>query len=155
MAAQSGGSDNDDMPNADKTSLKSVPSASVSPSAELVAASASERIHRASINVHRPVYTQVEFNEKYNFTTEAPENLQKLLGFLRENFTPSSKKSVLLSLFPFISIMSQYSLRRDLFSDIIAGLTVGIMHIPQGQYLYILFHLPEFLHTRSLVCLIY
>lgn len=41
--------------------------------------------------------------------------------------------SVLLSLFPFVAIMKKYSVRYDLLSDVMAGLIVGIMSIPQGK----------------------
>jgi len=134
MAAQSGGGYNDDMPNTDQTSLKSEPPASESPS--VVSAAASEGLQRASVRVNRPVYTQMEFNEKYNFVRddESRNMMQILRSQVYKRCAPSGPciRKSLLSLFPFIGIMSQYSLRRDLFSDIIAGLTVGIMHIPQG-----------------------
>ncbi|ESO96302.1 hypothetical protein LOTGIDRAFT_67754, partial [Lottia gigantea] len=35
--------------------------------------------------------------------------------------------------FPFLSLLKGYSIRNDFPADIIAGLTVGIMHIPQGM----------------------
>ena len=38
------------------------------------------------------------------------------------------------SWFPFIGILSAYDVRSDLLSDVMAGLIVGIMHIPQGKY---------------------
>jgi len=134
MAAESGGSCNDDVPNTDKTSLKSDQSESVSPSAETAAAD--ERMHEAHVTVNRPMYTQLEFNEKYNFIAEDKNTVQRLRSLVHKRCAPSGPciKKLLLSLFPFIGIMSQYSLRRDLFNDIAAGLTVGIMHIPQGQY---------------------
>ena len=137
MAAQSGGSYNENMPNTDDSELHSGHAASVSPS---VSSAASDEVtfrYRSKVKVNRPVYTQLDFNEKYNFTTEdRSKNVsQQLRQLVHKRCAPSRPcaKKLLLGFFPFISIMRQYSLRRDLFNDIIAGLTVGIMHIPQGQ----------------------
>ena len=44
------------------------------------------------------------------------------------------KMSTVRSIFPFIAILRNYSVRNDLMSDVMAGLIVGIMHIPQGKY---------------------
>lgn len=42
-------------------------------------------------------------------------------------------KKFIFSFFPCINIMKNYKIREDLSGDIISGLTVGIMHIPQGK----------------------
>jgi solute carrier family 26 protein len=34
---------------------------------------------------------------------------------------------------PLIRCLKEYNLRKNLFGDIIAGITVAIMHIPQGK----------------------
>ena len=39
----------------------------------------------------------------------------------------------LVDLFPIIRWLPKYSIKRDLVADISGGLTVGIMHIPQGK----------------------
>ena len=44
-------------------------------------------------------------------------------------------KAKLLAFFPFIRIMKNYKITTDLPGDIVAGLTVGVMHIPQGLWL--------------------
>ena len=43
-------------------------------------------------------------------------------------------RNFLKRMFPFLSILKGYSALYDLPCDIIAGLTVGIMHIPQGKW---------------------
>ncbi|PVD24381.1 hypothetical protein C0Q70_14863 [Pomacea canaliculata] len=42
-------------------------------------------------------------------------------------------RTYLRRFFPFVSILNGYSALYDLPCDLIAGLTVGIMHIPQGE----------------------
>jgi hypothetical protein len=34
---------------------------------------------------------------------------------------------------PLLRCLKEYNLRKNLFGDIIAGITVAIMHIPQGK----------------------
>ncbi|XP_069142268.1 prestin-like [Argopecten irradians] len=50
--------------------------------------------------------------------------------------------SFLHEVFPFWGIMRKYSLRRFLLSDFLAGLTVAIVHIPQGMAYGLLAELP-------------
>lgn len=45
-----------------------------------------------------------------------------------------SAASSIQSWLPFVAILSNYNIRSDLLSDVMAGLIVGIMHIPQGKY---------------------
>ncbi|KAK3776999.1 hypothetical protein RRG08_049138, partial [Elysia crispata] len=47
-----------------------------------------------------------------------------------------------LSIFPFIRIMRRYQWRSDLPSDVVSGLTVGIMQLPQGMAYAMLADLP-------------
>ena len=39
----------------------------------------------------------------------------------------------LLERIPFIRCLKEYNIRKDLFGDIVAGITVAIMHVPQGN----------------------
>lgn len=87
-----------------------------------------------TVSVARPVYTQDHFDtgfdmqgrEKFNFKEKA-----------RKCFTCDCSvrcwKDFLYRFLPFINIMRNYSIRDDLPGDVIAGLTVGIMNIPQGK----------------------
>lgn len=40
----------------------------------------------------------------------------------------------LISFFPFIGILRRYDVKNYFVNDLIAGLTVGIMHVPQGKW---------------------
>jgi len=43
----------------------------------------------------------------------------------------------LVDLFPIVRWLPKYNIKRDLVADISGGLTVGIMHIPQGNTIWL------------------
>ena len=91
---------------------------------------------RAKFRVERLIYTKSQFKQNYNFVPKRDSHvLVDRLQHLKRNCHPTCKcaKRILLSIFPFIGIMKEYSPRTDLLGDIVAGLTVGVMHIPQGM----------------------
>lgn len=106
--------------------------------------------YKVHIRVNRPIYTQQDFNQKYTNNeslTNEPERMDKKHSLLAvfngplhhiksRCSLPSAGciKKRLLSFLPFIEIMKSYNVRADLPSDIMSGLIVGIMHIPQGRY---------------------
>lgn len=85
--------------------------------------------------VERPIYTEYDFQQdfeeserpKKNPGTWAKSKIRKC------HCTLSCVKGFLLNLFPFLRILRGYNVKSDLLSDVISGLTVGIMHIPQGM----------------------
>ena len=57
---------------------------------------------------------------------------------VRENLPECScsrelSRAFCTELFPFWGVIKKYSLRRYLLADFVAGMTVGIIHIPQGK----------------------
>ena len=50
--------------------------------------------------------------------------------------------NALLEKIPFIRCLKEYNIRKDLFGDIVAGITVAIMHVPQGMAYGVLTTLP-------------
>lgn len=88
------------------------------------------------IKVERPVYTQIKFDEGYEHTKPKSKSAKEYAcDIVKEHFTCSKKclKSFVLRTFPFIKIMQHYVFPQWLISDLISGLTVGIMHLPQGK----------------------
>jgi hypothetical protein len=108
------------------------------------------------VRVERPVFTRQDFIAKYNYQPSErsgaafsgvaaahpgeilPKTVmrhihQRLKGRRFAN-TPSGDcfRKAVWSLFPFVNIMRRYNLRNDLLNDIMAGLIVGVMNIPQG-----------------------
>jgi hypothetical protein len=62
--------------------------------------------------------------------------LRHSLDKMRESCACCTKDgacATLKRMFPFLGILKGYSALYDLPCDLIAGFTVGIMHIPQGQ----------------------
>nr|XP_022302509.1 solute carrier family 26 member 6-like isoform X1 [Crassostrea virginica] len=89
----------------------------------------------AKVVVERPVFSQQKFDEGFS-PGSRPQTT------LRESFLKSCRKcqcskdcflGFLYKILPFIGIMKDYNIRTDLTGDIVSGLTVGIMHIPQGM----------------------
>ncbi|CAH1782636.1 unnamed protein product, partial [Owenia fusiformis] len=93
---------------------------------------------RSNLNivVERPAYTQTHFDEGFEATEKSKVHPIRALRDSAVNAVSCNAKcakNFFLGLFPFIGIMRTYNLRTDLVADVIAGLTVGIMHIPQGM----------------------
>jgi hypothetical protein len=108
------------------------------------------------VRVERPVFTRQDFIAKYNYrpghrpgssgsAASHPGEIlpktvmrhihQRLKG-RRCKITPSGEcfTKAVASLFPFVNIMRQYKIRSDLINDVMAGLIVGVMNIPQGTF---------------------
>ncbi|XP_041349983.1 solute carrier family 26 member 6-like isoform X3 [Gigantopelta aegis] len=85
--------------------------------------------------VERPIYNQVEFDRTHPHEVMRRRTPRSWMVKKLNKVHCSGKcfGSFLLGIFPFIAIMKKYRIRRDLPADIVSGLTVGIMHIPQGM----------------------
>ena len=59
-------------------------------------------------------------------------------------------KNCINSMVPSYRIMKKYQWKTDFVADIICGLTVGIMQLPQGEAVYIL-RIHVFISIRQLV----
>ena len=87
------------------------------------------------IVVERTVFTQKTFDEAFEPGTRPSPTIKQRAQrkITKYSCTGRCLKDFLFMLFPFIAILKNYKIRQDLTGDIIAGLTVGIMHIPQGK----------------------
>lgn len=85
--------------------------------------------------VKRRFYTQSNFDLANDRRKQTSTVRQEVCNKLKEYFTPTRAccKKSLLSFFPFIDILRTYSIGTDLLGDIVSGLTIGVMHIPQGM----------------------
>lgn len=83
----------------------------------------------AVLKVERPFYEQLQFNRDLNYC-KSNENKRNVCSKWIISVRPMN---IFLSIFPIISWLPGYKIKHDLVSDLIAGCTVAIMHIPQGR----------------------
>ncbi|BFZ08352.1 hypothetical protein BsWGS_11390 [Bradybaena similaris] len=85
--------------------------------------------------IERPIYSQKDFDKGFEGGKRPPRNISTWVRSRVRKCKCSCAcvSKLITSHLPFLAIMRDYSLRRDLVADIIAGLTVGVMHIPQGM----------------------
>lgn len=88
----------------------------------------------ASVAVYRSIYTEDRFKQAYGSDDGTSGSLRlrdKIAGRCR-----CSKRACLHLLrerVPIFSWLPRYKLKKWILGDTIAGLTVGILHIPQGE----------------------
>ena len=92
-----------------------------------------ETITSTTVEINRQAFTQKDFYTYAGYNNPQKPFKSKVKNYLKNKLFCSCKSITdkLLSFLPFISIMRHYQLS-FIFSDVIAGLTVGIMNIPQG-----------------------
>uniref|UniRef100_A0A1I7X3H3 Sulfate_transp domain-containing protein n=1 Tax=Heterorhabditis bacteriophora TaxID=37862 RepID=A0A1I7X3H3_HETBA len=88
----------------------------------------------------RPPMNQDEFDKRffYKQPEEKSEFSRQFRKFVRSYYEPFTSltlfKYSLFSFIPIIDWLPDYKWREDLLFDMIGGLTVGIMHVPQGSF---------------------
>ncbi|XP_021349060.1 prestin-like isoform X2 [Mizuhopecten yessoensis] len=98
----------------------------------------------AKFVVERPVFSQQKFDEGFEPGTRPQSTLRQSLSKAKSKCHCSGNccMKFLYSIFPFLDILKEYNIKKDLSGDIVSGLTVGIMHIPQGMAYGMLTGLP-------------
>ncbi|CAF1366041.1 unnamed protein product [Didymodactylos carnosus] len=91
------------------------------------------------------IFTVDKLNEQYQLNQNfSPSPLRGLLNYIKKYYRPSPEclKRNLYHRIPIIEWIQNYNLKEWIGSDIISGLTIGIVHIPQGLGYAILAGLP-------------
>uniref|UniRef100_A0A673N5U3 Solute carrier family 26 member 10-like n=1 Tax=Sinocyclocheilus rhinocerous TaxID=307959 RepID=A0A673N5U3_9TELE len=88
----------------------------------------------ASVAVYRNIYTEDRFRQTYG-TEDQSRGRERLRDRLAQRCSCSQVDCLhlLKKRLPVCSWLPKYKLKKWLLGDIIAGLTVGIVHIPQGM----------------------
>ncbi|XP_041357465.1 sulfate transporter-like [Gigantopelta aegis] len=110
----------------------------------------------AYVNQSPPIKLN-DFEKRYRKDTNEKTIRDIGRAWVKDNCSKQCLKTTLFKTFPFLTIMRGYSLLRDLPNDVIAGVTVGIMQIPQGMAYANLATLPPIcaLYTSFFAPLIY
>ncbi|XP_072309420.1 prestin [Eucyclogobius newberryi] len=82
-------------------------------------------------SVNRPVYDEDRLGSRLHRKSEAPITVGQRVA---RQFQCSGQRvrAVLFSLLPVLSWLPAYPLRQYIFSDVVSGLSTGVMQLPQG-----------------------
>ena len=95
-----------------------------------------KEMHKSlTIRVNRPAYTQAEFDEVLEPSQKQRKTIKERIKNTCSKCACSGScvKKTVKKAFPFLQILQGYSLKDDFVNDLVSGLTVGVMHIPQGK----------------------
>jgi hypothetical protein len=82
------------------------------------------------------IFTVEKLNERCNLNQDFHNKpWQGTANYIKKYYTPSPAffKRQLFKRIPFLDWIRHYNLKEWLISDIISGITIGIVHIPQGK----------------------
>ena len=92
------------------------------------------RTGKRRVRVTRPIYTESDFQKQYLHIHEEPSNLEKVKEKIKNiEVSPKSVWHCFLRLFPIFKWLPAYNFQNDIIGDIISGITVAVMRIPQGR----------------------
>ena len=98
-----------------------------------------------NVNINRPAYNRTKFHHKYKSTNFVGFSIFLFLqDILIKNCSPGKNclKKNLINRFPAWKWVRNYNLKEWLLPDILAGITVGIMHIPESMGYALLVNIP-------------
>lgn len=103
-------------------------------------------------NTNFDIYSEKKLEQTFSYNKVKGDNVAKSsVNYLKKyyNPTPSCMKNYFFDRFPFFKWIRKYNFKNDFFKDLIAGLTIGIVHIPQGIFLKKNFKRTKFFFLRS------
>ena len=98
------------------------------------------------MSTDRPCRKTSDFRQLYR---KDEENRKSVLQSMKNYFTCNKQRAIkcVSNLVPSYRIMKQYKWKTDFIQDLICGMTVGIMQLPQGNFRQHMV-LWDFMHIR-------
>lgn len=87
-------------------------------------------------NSNRTPLNEKDIAQKYTFKPLQSDNIFKgANNYLKKNYTPSKACCwrVFNARLPVVSWLTKYNIRNNLLKDVIGGVTIGIIEIPQSK----------------------
>ena len=82
------------------------------------------------LNVARPHYGLQDMNSELKYAKPKRD----IYKSAKKKVSQINAKECFLSVFPIFAWLPHYAWKTDFLSDVIAGCTVAVMHIPQGEW---------------------
>jgi hypothetical protein len=101
----------------------------------------------------RQTYRLQSFVDLYGINEPRISSIDRAKEYLRKKYSSLNFEyciNAFLNKIPLIRCLKEYNLRKNLFGDITAGITISIMHIPQGMAYGVLATLPA-VHGNQLL----
>ena len=86
-------------------------------------------------NTNFAIYNEKKLEQTFSYNKVKGDNVYKSsVNYFKKYYkpNPSCMKNYFFDRFPFFKWIRKYNLKNDLLKDLIAGFTIGIVHIPQG-----------------------
>ena len=103
-----------------------------------------------SVNSNRPPMNQEEFDGLFGYHRPVHRHgtiTRKFAKVTRRYWRPfTSPRAFLktfLSFFPILEWLPRYDWKNNFTNDVIGGITVGVMHVPQGKWIFNLSGYPR------------
>ncbi|CAB3367199.1 Hypothetical predicted protein [Cloeon dipterum] len=85
--------------------------------------------HTSDLQINRPYYSQENLHEATDY---AKPKINRIKHFFKSNCGDIRPLKIIRGIFPIFQWLPSYDWKLDFPCDLIAGVTVAIMHIPQG-----------------------
>lgn len=99
------------------------------------------------IQISRPIYWTHEFIKTHQLDIKQ----EPKINWFKKVFQKICKCSIerVTGMFPVINLLRTYNIKSYLLNDIVAGMTVGFMQLPQGKSELISFHIKKLLTVKK------